>query len=453
MRLRIAFLNLTACSLFLLMGCSPGGGGGSVPLGIGLPGSQRSGAVKLQIRWPTAKHGGKLIPATADTFQVIVAGEGLASPLTTSGSRSQVQNGQLTLTLTEVPIGSKTVEVKAFNSSNGLVAHRLTTAAVLEGQTTTVTSDLGMTILEGLFLPASFSLNKDETILWVNSGVLNHSVKADNGLFDSGTLAPGATFSWTATTPGVIALHCAIHPNETGTLNVSFPAPVVTNLSLAIGEIGSSVTISGANFGASQGTGTIRFNGTTASVSSWSNTQIVCNVPPGATTGPVTVTVNSQSSNADKIYTVLPPFGYNAAVNYVTVGTTPISVAVGDLNGDGKPDLVFANWGSNNVSVLLGNGDGTFQPRFDYGTGPDPWSLAIGDLNGDGKLDLATANYGPGTVSVLLGNGNGTFQAPVNYDTGTNSSSVVIGDFNGDGRLDMAVANAGATTISILLHW
>ena len=85
-------------------------------------------------------------------------------------------------------------------------------------------------------------------------------------------------------------------------------------------------------------------------------------------------------------------------------------MAVGDVNGDGKPDLVVANYGDNSVSVLLGNGDGTFLPRPAYATGSSPFAVAVADVNGDGKPDLVVANYGSNSVSVLLGNGDGTFQ-------------------------------------------
>jgi hypothetical protein len=133
------------------------------------------------------------------------------------------------------------------------------------------------------------------------------------------------------------------------------------------------------------------------------------------------------------------------------VGNQPISVAVGDFNNDGKPDLAVANSNDNTVSVLVGNGDGTFQRAANYAVGSTPYWVAVGDFNGDGKPDLAVANYDGGVVSVLLGNGDGTFQAAVNYGAGANPESIAVGDFNGDGHLDLAVANAGDDTISVLL--
>ena len=98
------------------------------------------------------------------------------------------------------------------------------------------------------------------------------------------------------------------------------------------------------------------------------------------------------------------------------------------------------------MSVLLGNGDGTFGAKTDFGTGSNPHSVAIGDLNGDGKPDLAVANSASNTVSVLLGNGDGTFGAKTDFATGVDPRSVAIGDVNGDGKPDLAVANCAAPT-------
>ncbi len=134
-----------------------------------------------------------------------------------------------------------------------------------------------------------------------------------------------------------------------------------------------------------------------------------------------------------------------------TVGTQPFFVGVADLNGDGKLDLITANSGSNNVSVLLGNGDGTFAPVTNFAAGASPNSVAAGDFNGDGKTDLAVANYGDSTVSILLGNGSGGFQFLRSISVGTNPSSVAAADLNNDGKLDLVTANYTDGNVSVLL--
>ena len=102
------------------------------------------------------------------------------------------------------------------------------------------------------------------------------------------------------------------------------------------------------------------------------------------------------------------------------VGSTPSAVAVADLNGDGRPDIVVANAGSDDLSVLLQAADHSFGPAGAYAAGTEPSALSVGDLNGDGFLDLAVANNGSSDVSVLLGNGNGTFQLATAYGVRTN---------------------------------
>ena len=131
--------------------------------------------------------------------------------------------------------------------------------------------------------------------------------------------------------------------------------------------------------------------------------------------------------------------------------TFPFSVAVGDFNGDGKPDLAVANSFAGNVSVLLGNGTGGFTGPTNFPAGSDPASVAVGDFNGDGKPDLAVANQSSGNVSVLLGNGTGGFTGPTNFPAGNHPFSVAVGDFNGDGKPDLAVANEFSNNVSVLL--
>ncbi|MGN6430811.1 MAG: FG-GAP-like repeat-containing protein [Gaiellaceae bacterium] len=126
------------------------------------------------------------------------------------------------------------------------------------------------------------------------------------------------------------------------------------------------------------------------------------------------------------------------------------TVAIGDLNADGKPDLVTASSDPSIVSVLLNKGGGSFRVRRDYIVGAGAWSVAIGDLNGDGKPDLAVADLDLGAVSVLMNKGDGTFGARREYATAPGPLSIAVGDLNGDGKPDV-VTNSG-DTVSVLLN-
>src|SRR3989440_204189 len=141
--------------------------------------------------------------------------------------------------------------------------------------------------------------------------------------------------------------------------------------------------------------------------------------------------------------------GFEAAVKY-DAGSTPSSVAVSDFNGDGQLDLAVTDSGSTNVSVLLGNSDGTFWTAASYGVGSNPSFVVVSDFNRDGKPDVAVANRNSASVSVLLGNGDGTFLPAVSYGS-PNPTSLAVGDFNADGNPDLAVANWQNGTVSVLL--
>jgi len=133
----------------------------------------------------------------------------------------------------------------------------------------------------------------------------------------------------------------------------------------------------------------------------------------------------------------------------LSAGTQPRFVDVADFDGDGKADIAVANYGSNNISVLLGNGNGTFKTAVNYPAGTNPRGIAAGNLNG--KIGLVVPNVANNNVSVFVGNGDGTFRAAVNYPVGNNPAGVALGDFNGDGKLDIITANYFSDSVSVLL--
>jgi hypothetical protein len=154
---------------------------------------------------------------------------------------------------------------------------------------------------------------------------------------------------------------------------------------------------------------------------------------------------------------------FDQAAFVASLSSTPTSIVVADFNGDGRPDVAVASVNqvaqnnSGTVSIFLGQPAGTLGTSTNYNVGHNPVALATGDFNGDGKLDLVVVNQIDNTVSVLLGNGDGTFQAPLtsnNFPTDLSPNTVVVGDFNGDGKLDLAVGYSAASTtpvVSVLL--
>ena len=156
-----------------------------------------------------------------------------------------------------------------------------------------------------------------------------------------------------------------------------------------------------------------------------------------------------QEENWNIYYSYTTAEWFAPVVNY-GAGDYPTSVFCADLDGDSDLDLAVANSGSDNVSILKNNGDGTFQAKVDYGTGDYPSSVFCADLDGDLDLDLALGNQGTNNVSILKNNGDGTFLTKVDYEAGSHAHSVFCADLDGDCDLDLAVTNHYGDNVSIL---
>jgi hypothetical protein len=158
-------------------------------------------------------------------------------------------------------------------------------------------------------------------------------------------------------------------------------------------------------------------------------------------------TINVRLGNGDGTF--------RAEIAYPEGGQPAYICIADDINLDGILDVVCANRGSDDVSVLLGRGDGTFLPPVisSTGAGTGPYSIAVGDFNLDGVPDVVTANFTSSTASVLLGIGDGRFEAPIDVGvTGSRSYGVVAADFNHDGKPDLAVCNADSNDMTVKLN-
>jgi len=267
----------------------------------------------------------------------------------------------------------------------------------------------------------------------------------------------------------IVAFSCLL----VGICTVS-AAPVITTFSPKIGPTGAAgsttVTITGTNFSTTAANNTVYFGGVKATVTAATSTQLTVTAPSGATWQPISVTVGGLTAYS---YSVANPFiptfatknsitssDFALKVDFTT-GTSPFSVAIGDLDGDGKPDLAVANNNSNTVSVFRNTSvsgsitTGSFATKVDLTTGSGPSLVAIGDLDGDGRPDLVVTNEISNTVSVLRNTATsgsistGSFATKVDFTTGTIPRYVAIGDLDGDGKPDLAVTNWTSSTVSV----
>ncbi len=157
------------------------------------------------------------------------------------------------------------------------------------------------------------------------------------------------------------------------------------------------------------------------------------------------------NAGSNDVTVLLSTTGYSLSARYA-VGNTPKALAVGDLDGDGRPDVVVANDLDQTVSVLLNQGSNSLAPAVTYAAASYPDSITISDVDGDGKPDIVVANGGSDDISVLLGNGDGTFQLQNEYGRMiTQAWSLAMADLNGDGYVDAVVASGADDGLAVLV--
>lgn len=243
--------------------------------------------------------------------------------------------------------------------------------------------------------------------------------------------------------------------------------PYITDVGPIYGTAGSSVTVYGFDFGPTPSNNIVRFGAVKANVISSTPNSIEVLLPHGLTHQPVSVT---NSAGLTGHYRIVYPkiFSPNGnSINFIsssftiktdfTTAGTPKSMAIGDFNNDGKPDVAVTNSASNSVSVFANisdsNGAINFAVKIDFTTGSNPDGIAIADFDGDGKLDIAVANTTSSTVSILRNTATSatiSFATKVDITSMLQAGKIAIGDFDNDGKPDIAATSNGNNNIRLI---
>ncbi|MBO9205474.1 MULTISPECIES: FG-GAP-like repeat-containing protein [Niastella] len=237
--------------------------------------------------------------------------------------------------------------------------------------------------------------------------------------------------------------------------------PAINSFSPLMGPVGTTLSINGANFNPVAANNVVFFGAVRATVTAATINTLTVIVPGGASYAPITVTTSGLTAYSSRPFTVTFPGGgaitSSSFDNKIDLGTedSPYDIASGDLDGDGKPDIVVVNGGyPYSISVYRNTSSGgslSFAPKIDYPTGIGPFSIAIGDIDGDGKPDVVVANEYSFTISVFRNTGTA---GSISFDPGKdipalNPSDIVIADLDKDGRSDLIVTNDVANSISL----
>ncbi len=244
--------------------------------------------------------------------------------------------------------------------------------------------------------------------------------------------------------------------------------PTITSFTPTSGTIGTLVTITGTNFSPVLSENIVWFGAVRANVTASTTTHLTVTVPAGATYQPISVTVNGLTGCSSKPFNVTFPSSqvidasaFETKIGFET-GIQPFYSASGDVDGDGKPDLIIANFGAGTISVYRNTStSGTielssFSPKVDFVTGGNPRCIAIGDIDGDGKTDIAVSIQNSNVIGIFRNISttgsisSGSFSQRVEISSGNYPASLVIGDIDLDGKNDLIVANYNNNTVSVI---
>lgn len=238
--------------------------------------------------------------------------------------------------------------------------------------------------------------------------------------------------------------------------------PTITSISPAAGPVGTTVTITGTNFNTFFAQNVVRFGGMAATITDATTTSLTVIVPFGAMYGPVAVTTNGLTAYSSIPF--VPSFASSVSIDAtsfapksdLTTGTVPYSVTSGDLDGDGRADLIVANKNSNSISFYRNTsvaGNISFASRIDSTLSGQPQCVAVADIDGDGALDVLAANYTGTSLSVFRNistSGTIALANQIVLSTGASSNSIAIGDIDGDGKPDIVTTYNSSSYVAVL---
>ncbi|HRI22666.1 MAG TPA: FG-GAP-like repeat-containing protein, partial [Panacibacter sp.] len=240
-----------------------------------------------------------------------------------------------------------------------------------------------------------------------------------------------------------------------------FAQPSVKSFTPLSGPVGATITINGKGFSKLMKQNIVYFGAVRARIISVTDTSIAAQVPAGATYQPLSVTVNNLTAYADRPFVitfngdaVMTPASFASKIDLLS-GNYPFSICSADLDGDTKADIISANYSDETISVFRNtafSGFIFFAPKVDFTTAGRPGSVVSGDVNGDGKLDIIVASDIGQTVSVYKNTstlGNVSFDARQDYATGVYPVSVSVADLNADGKPELIVTNNQMSSVSV----